>query len=334
VLPPPDRTNRIQIDPADFLRLAGSWNDTATDFRAAASRLDRLAGETSGLPSDVVARVTAVLPSAAQVVRDLAAPMEVLARNAAKRADIARSADDPIGAMLALDFAPEIRFAEGEENWLEDPRYYSKTAEFDSGRFDLPDNDNARRGNNERAKLLYEWDPVANSITYHLFYAYNNGHASQNHEGDWERVTVQLGDDYQPRKVFYSAHGDKHNERDWQGVEKNSDGRPIVYSAKGSHANAPHEGSWPTEVPGLNDRASNGKEKVDLATKLLVDITREPYYGKGYVWGEKGFPVVGPLLGTDGPSGPPKPLTDEDAQPRDQAKPLLNPRFITPRVYP
>jgi hypothetical protein len=332
MLPPPDRGTGIRIDANDFLRCARSWNDTAVDFRAAASRLDRLTGATSGLPA-AAARAAALLPSVARSLRDLAAPMDDLARDATKRADIARLADDPTGAMLALDFAPEIRLAKGEENELEDPRFYMGQAKFDSGRFDLPDDDNARHGDNRRAKLLYEWDPVANSITYHLFYAYNNGHASQNHEGDWERVTVQLGNDYRPRKVFYSAHSESHNERDWKDVEKNAGGRPVVYSAKGSHANAPHEGSWPTDVGVLNDHATTGDKKVDLATKPLVDITQERYYGKGYAWGEKGFPVVGSLLGSDGPDGPPKPLTDKDAEPRDTARPLLTPHIITP-PYP
>lgn len=55
------------------------------------------------------------------------------------------------------------------------------------------------------------------------------------HEGDWEMIEIQLDANGDPQLAAYSQH--KNGEqRPWAKVEKQG-GRPVVYPARGSHAN-------------------------------------------------------------------------------------------------
>ena len=86
-------------------------------------------------------------------------------------------------------------------------------------------------------------------LQYWFFYVYNNW--ENEHEGDWEMITVELDKDMIPQRVGYSQHTKvpsiwKGGEVvPWEKVEEN--GHPVVYVAKGSHASYPTSGS--TNVP-------------------------------------------------------------------------------------
>lgn len=69
-------------------------------------------------------------------------------------------------------------------------------------------------------------------LQYWYLYVYND--FWNNHEADWEMVTVELDDDQAPTRIGLSSHlgGTR---RDWSGVGRVGD-RPVVYVARGSHA--------------------------------------------------------------------------------------------------
>ena len=85
-----------------------------------------------------------------------------------------------------------------------------------------------------------EW-PVA--IEYWLLYLYND--FSDKHEADWEGITVVL-DGETPFGVSYSAH----QGRRWSAWSEQSASatHPVVYVARGSHANYPHSGGYGVRV--------------------------------------------------------------------------------------
>ena len=86
-------------------------------------------------------------------------------------------------------------------------------------------------------------------LQYWLWYFYNDYQLVFNaglHEGDWEMV--QLGmDGEQPDVAVYAQH-DQAERRDWSDVRKTDDGRPIVFSARGSHASYFEPGLFETEA--------------------------------------------------------------------------------------
>jgi hypothetical protein len=74
---------------------------------------------------------------------------------------------------------------------------------------------------------------------YDNFYSYQDPPSNfiwQAHEGDWEVVNVVLGGDGEPRSVGYSQHclGER---RIWSKTPRWHGHHPIVYVARGSHAN-------------------------------------------------------------------------------------------------
>ncbi len=72
------------------------------------------------------------------------------------------------------------------------------------------------------------------TIQYWLFYFYNDWF--NKHEGDWEVVQVILSADEQPLWVVYSQH---HGgvRRPWASTSVEEKTHPVVYVARGSHAN-------------------------------------------------------------------------------------------------
>lgn len=192
--------------------------------------------------------------------------------------------------------------------------------------------DGIRDGDIDSARMLYEYDPATRTMTYHIFYPYNDGSQGgpaaalgdkQNHEGDWESVTIKYDEHFNPTDVYYSGHGGVTH-RSWgDDMTLTADGRPVVYVANGSHANYPETGNWETAVPGIEDVTASSDQTLDLATRSAEDVTAEPWYGSGVLWGERGttseiphdvsLPIghsgvelpVGDLHGiTSGPTGP------------------------------
>uniref|UniRef100_A0A8H7TSL2 Vacuolar protein sorting-associated protein 62 n=1 Tax=Bionectria ochroleuca TaxID=29856 RepID=A0A8H7TSL2_BIOOC len=99
-----------------------------------------------------------------------------------------------------------------------------------------------------------------------FFYSYNLGQTVfgmrfGNHVGDWEHFMIRFQDG-KPRGVFLSEH-EAGQSYVWDALEKSSTGRPIIYSAVGSHAMYPQAGDHPYVLP----------------FKLLKDVT-----DKGPLW--------------------------------------------------
>ncbi|HET9381805.1 MAG TPA: hypothetical protein VFP69_13355 [Streptomyces sp.] len=137
-------------------------------------------------------------------------------------------------------------------------------------------------------------DPERTAYVYWFFYAYNKLVPGNRHEGDWERVAVQLRDG-RPDAVTFAKHGSSPCSVPW-GDMKVSDGHPTVYSALGSH------GSYPTggyhRVSATFDRTSDrGAEWRTWDDARPLD--REPWWGYAGRWGAQ--PHVD---GFNGPAGP------------------------------
>lgn len=182
---------------------------------------------------------------------------------------------------------------------------------------DLEDDETLRQGDAANAPIMYQFDPGSAdrppTMTYWVFSPYNSkdlpGPASQNHEGDWERVTLvfdqnaPLTPDSQPVEIRYSAHGGATH-LPWNEAPKDAaTGRPVVYVARGSHAMSPYPHNQPIEsVPGLEDEFAAGGVQIDAAgtrsdgSLRLENVTDQPWWGTRTHWGQRGdlaaFPPV------------------------------------------
>lgn len=240
---------------------------------------------------------------------------------------------------LAQQYAPILYFHPDEQHFLQDPATFIDESSLRQERDFWPDrelygegevppealadigpgnadadgqvfldhSDDARAGDLDNAKNLYRYDPETNSITYFFFYSYNDGPPGigdvQNHEGDWERVTVMLDDNFRPTEVRYAAHDGMNSARSWADAPT-EDGRPVVYVGQGSHASYPEPGQWSTNFPGAYDQASAGGIRYDLAGRPAVDVTAQPWYGSHVLWGERGSAQEFGQGATSGPTGP------------------------------
>jgi len=104
------------------------------------------------------------------------------------------------------------------------------------------------------------------AVQYWFLYFFN--YRLNEHESDWEQITVHLDDELQPVDVYYSAH-EGGNRRPFAQIAEGD--HPIVYPARGSHANYFKPGRHPVEIA---CRRIVGSIKQCLrGRKLLVDIT-------------------------------------------------------------
>lgn len=229
----------------------------------------------------------------------------------------------------------------------------ARLSTLDDGQYNFLDLDNSCRAalgptpdasGRSAAPINYEVDygpPF--KVTYHVFYAYNDGPLSQNHEGDWERITIEFRQTkgaggavgYEPDTVNLSAH-EGGNSVSWREAAKDENGRLLVYVAKGSHANYAAPDRYPTfydadlqytprqifpspedlagqTIENLTDdetALSTGGDPValDLSQSPLLDVRQQPWYpqeGGGVQWGERGsaFTVYKRDI-FSGPAGP------------------------------
>lgn len=73
------------------------------------------------------------------------------------------------------------------------------------------------------------------ALQYWYLYLYND--FRNNHEGDWEMVTIELSDESAPLRVAYSAHIHGFVQECHKVRKHEIDvGRPLLYVARGSHA--------------------------------------------------------------------------------------------------
>ena len=184
------------------------------------------------------------------------------------------------------------------------------------------DDESARAGDNATAPINYQYDADRGELTYWTFYNYNNkdyvGPLTQEHEGDWERVTVRLNEEMRPEEVLYSNHDSSPRRLDWAEAV-GADGRLDLYVARGSHANSPEHENYRVEVddgldfrvpagrgpgapvdfaPDTDDEFARGGETVDARGRLL-DVTEQPWFGTVVDWGSRGAKDY-----TSGPEGP------------------------------
>ena len=160
----------------------------------------------------------------------------------------------------------------------------------------------------------FDLDAATPTITYYVFYPYNDGPSVQNHEGDWERVTLQLDPDtMEPINAVLSAH--THSSIvPIEDIADPETGRPVVYVAGGSHAIYATPGTHDTEAPGFDDRTVPNPNNVPLSELEdaviyenwgeMRDVTAQPWYtnepgNNGVRWGE-----IGETTHTSGPHGP------------------------------
>jgi hypothetical protein len=197
---------------------------------------------------------------------------------------------------------------------LDDDHYYFLNLDNgDNRRLDQKPNDAGRSG----APIHYQLDegpPLR--VPYHVFYAYNDGPSVQNHDGDWERVTVEFreaaqggGRRYEPASVHFSAHHGGSSVS-WEDARKDENGRLLVFVAKGSHANYPVPGNEPTIYDANPDFNSlHLRTPVDVVgggfENLTDDETATDRNGDGLIDADDGAVILDTAQ---------SPLTDVTAQ--------------------
>ncbi len=200
--------------------------------------------------------------------------------------------------------------------------------------FYIDPDDQAREGEagiEPMAPMYYEISrrTATTRITYWFFYGFSvpykpagrfNMARFFSHEGDWENIDVVLEADGTPRSVSYYGHGHPRPIpwaqvckilEDGEDCESSEPGRPVVYSARHSHA------SYPTAAEGKNDSTAVCHERYrqlcsfDMRNKGFVwdplvagagglrDARAQPWYGFGGAWGG-----AGGKADTTGPLGP------------------------------
>jgi hypothetical protein len=164
-------------------------------------------------------------------------------------------------------------------------------------------------------------------IVYWFFYAYNRTRAHGqdrarfDHEGDWERIVVDLNARNRPKQVAYYRHGCRPARVEWPNVPRtDSTGRrsssgthPLVYSARGRH------GSYAEVRDGTRAHCESGWVGDDHVARggpqwrtweRMARVDRQPWFGYGGAWGSIGCNHRGALCDlvlarhTTGPLGP------------------------------
>jgi hypothetical protein len=137
-------------------------------------------------------------------------------------------------------------------------------------------------------------------LTYWFFYAYDNGPGPQNHEGDWEGMSVIFGQvtpgHYRPVALGLNQHRGTEEVR-WD-KRRFPGERPLVYSAKGTHATYDHD--WFDHI-GPNADTVGGGPLWDASASALP-LASQPWAGYCGGWGQVGEEAE--LLGRGDTTGP------------------------------
>jgi hypothetical protein len=127
-------------------------------------------------------------------------------------------------------------------------------------------------------------------LQYWLFYYYNDFQllgplvSGGKHEGDWELVQIRLGAGERPEQAVYTQHKTAES-RPWSDVRKPSGApnTPVVYVARGSHANYFRPGSHWTGV--WFDQADGRGPAITPALEILGDSKPAWVHWPGW-WGD------------------------------------------------
>src|ERR1700754_4120287 len=103
-------------------------------------------------------------------------------------------------------------------------------------------------------------------LQYWLFYYYNDFQllgpllSGGKHEGDWELVQIRLGPSEQPEQIVVTQHRGAESKA-WADAPKQGANTPLVYIARGSHANyfsrgSHFTGSWLDQADGQGPKIS------------------------------------------------------------------------------
>ena len=160
----------------------------------------------------------------------------------------------------------------------------------------LPEHRAAARGGAPRPSVYFHlaYQPAAGrvAIEYWFLYLYNDFY--DQHEADWEGVTVVL-ENGTPLGATYS----QHQGRKWVpwSALSTTGGHPIAYVARGSHAEYPKPGSYSIKVCWtLHGRHCAPSPRVDAATGSGPTLAPkaydlQPFGGVGYSgsWGSGNY---------------------------------------------
>jgi hypothetical protein len=155
------------------------------------------------------------------------------------------------------------------------------------------DLDDSQRGGDLGSARSY-FQAKGDSIAYWVSYGYNSW--SDDHEGDWEHVVVELdARDALRRVVFYHHNCNEALTRDELKDGARGSGfrqgtfQPIVWVAKGSHGSYWREATFPDASRcqiGIDETRSGGQTWDTSGS--LQSLTSRPWYGYGGAWGQPG----------------------------------------------
>jgi len=104
------------------------------------------------------------------------------------------------------------------------------------------------------------------AVQYWFLYLFN--YRLNEHESDWEQITVHLDEDKNPVEALYSAHAGG-NARAWSKLRHDGD-HPVVYPALGSHANYFAPGNYRVEI--TCKRVIGSVTSCLRGRKIVVDL--------------------------------------------------------------
>jgi hypothetical protein len=134
-------------------------------------------------------------------------------------------------------------------------------------------------------------------VTYWLFFGFERPRgarrARRGHEGDWERVSIDLDADDDPSTLTTVL-----GRVPWDTVKRTAiDGHPVLYATQGTHA-------LTLTRPATTKRSLAWKTWAPPGG--IRDVTKETWYGFGGAWGHAG--ARGGRTGPLGPSAYARPL--------------------------
>ncbi len=164
--------------------------------------------------------------------------------------------------------------------------------------FFLQSPDRYTGGQGTKAPAYYEYHKHK-YVTYWFFYNFNDAPGPSNlfdHQGDWEQITVRLDKKDHATTVAYFQHGESCVVP-WSKAGKHN-GRPLAYSALGTHATYPSLTS-PTALAGGLASDTIGRGAAWSTAGHLLNARTQPWFGFGGAWGQ-----VGSMADSTGPLGP------------------------------
>ncbi|MCE7010329.1 hypothetical protein LWC34_47130 [Kibdelosporangium philippinense] len=162
----------------------------------------------------------------------------------------------------------------------------------DTGFFLRPP-ESTRTGQGVGAPAYWEYHEHEGKAAYLYWFFYGYNKSVNVHEGDWERIAVQVQGG-KPTAVTFYGHGRTPCALPWESQQlAKIDDHPQIYSAKGSHA------SYPDTANLSYDRRSAGTQWNTW--ERLLPVEQEPWFGYRGWWGPQSWI---PFNGFNGPMGP------------------------------